>query len=166
MIDPAKAVAFTGHRPEKIRGGKHENSDEVRQIKQELTRLILSKINGGCTWFLTGMAMGADIWAAEIVLYLKKKYPHIRLAAAVPFPGQDAGFPAEWKERYHAVLDRCDEIHMVSPVRQPGGYMRRNRWLVEHSCHIIGVYNGSRGGSMQTLNMALLNGSDIKIIHC
>lgn len=44
--------------------------------------------------------------------------------------------------------------------------MLRNKWLVEHSSHIIGVYNGSRGGSMQTLNMALLNGSDIKIIHC
>ncbi len=166
MTDPAKTVAFTGHRPEKIRGGKDETGAEVQHIKDELKRLILDKISGGCIWFLTGMAMGADIWAAETVLSLKKEHPYIRLVAAVPFPGQSDGFPQSWKERYRAVLSRCDEVHTISLQRQPGCYMLRNKWLVEHSSHIIGVYNGSRGGSMQTLNMALLNGSDIKIIHC
>lgn len=166
MINPAKTVAFTGHRPEKIRDGGNENSANVLQIKTELRRLILEKINAGCTCFLSGMAMGTDLWAAEIVLSLKQEYPHITLIAAVPFPEQADDFPRRWKERYAAALSRCDEIVTVSPQKQTGGFMRRNKWMIDHSAHLIGVYNGCRGGSMQTINMALLNGSDIKLISC
>ena len=42
MTDPAKTVAFTGHRPEKIRGGKDETGAEVQHIKDELKRLTKS----------------------------------------------------------------------------------------------------------------------------
>lgn len=166
MINPEKTVAFTGHRPEKIYNGNQEESQNVKTIKQELERLISEKIEAGCTCFLCGMAMGSDLWAAETVLALKEHYPHITLIAAVPFPKQPDSFPPSWKSRYQAVLSLCDEVVMLGSEKRPDSFIRRNKWLVEHSAHLIGVYNGSRGGSMQTLNMALLNGLDVKIISC
>ena len=40
--------------------------------------------NEGVTHFITGMALGVDMYAAEIVLDLKSKYPHITLESAIP----------------------------------------------------------------------------------
>lgn len=57
-------VCFTGHRPEKL-----TRSD--RAIKKDLEREIRQAIADGQNVFITGMARGADIWAAEIVLKLR-----------------------------------------------------------------------------------------------
>lgn len=52
---------FTGHRPDKIELGEKE-------IKPMLEKAIDKAIENGYITFITGMAMGVDIWAAEIVL--------------------------------------------------------------------------------------------------
>ena len=166
MNQPELTVAFTGHRPNKIKDGKNEQSENVLHIKHELKRLIAEKIDNGCCCFLTGMAMGADIWAAEAVLELKELHPEIKLIAVIPLPKLAEEFPPEWKTRYHAVLSQCDETVTVCEQKQSDCFARRNKWLVDHSAHLIGIFNGSRGGSMQTLNMALMNGSDVQIISC
>ncbi len=165
-MNPNQTVAFTGHRPEKIKNGIAEDSPAIQQLKESLRDAILEKINMGCTCFLSGMAMGADLWAAEIVLALKEDDPALKLVAVVPFTGQADRFPLRWKERYQAVLDRCDAVKVLSQSYYKSCFHVRNRWLVEHSAHLIAVYNGSRGGTMQTLNDALLKGHDVKIIRC
>lgn len=165
-MNPATTVAFTGHRPEKIKNGLSEESPEVIEIKEKLRVAVLDKIAAGCSCFLTGMAMGADLWAAEAVLSLQEEHPQIELVAVVPFPGQASAFPPRWKERYETVLSRSSAVKVLSPHYYKSCYHVRNRWLIEHSAHLIAVYNGSRGGTMQTLNDALLKGHDVKIIHC
>ena len=68
MIEQEKRmhrVCFTGHRPEKLRIPEEE-------VKQFLTTEIQKAINEGYITFLSGMARGIDIWAAEIVLDFKK----------------------------------------------------------------------------------------------
>lgn len=165
-MNPIKTVSFTGHRPEKIKNGFSEESPVVIEIKDKLRAAILEKIAEGCVCFLTGMAMGADIWAAEIVLALQKEHPQISLVAVVPFSGQADAFPPQWKVRYKAVLAQSSEVRILSPCYYKSCYHVRNRWLIEHSAHLIAVYNGSRGGTMQTLNDALTKGHDVKIIRC
>ena len=165
-MNPATTVSCTGHRPEKIKNGCAEESTAVTEIKEKLRDAILEEIEAGCTCFLTGMAMGADLWAAEIVLELKKDYPQLELVAVVPFAGQANAFPPRWKARYDAVLSKSSDVRILSPHYYKSCYHVRNRWLLEHSEHLIAVFNGSRGGTMQTLNDALLKGHDVKIIHC
>lgn len=166
MTAPDKTVAFTGHRPDKIEGGFDETSSAVIAIKQQLRAAILKKIETGCTCFLSGMAMGADLWAAEIVLELKKSIPSVTLVAAVPFSGQAAKFPPDWKKRYNNVLNSADEVHVLSQDYYRSCYYVRNRWLLSHASHLIAVYNGSRGGTMQTVGEALTAGHQIEIIPC
>ena len=55
---------FTGHRPDKMTLGEKE-------IKPMLEKAIDEAIEDGYVTFITGMAMGVDIWAAEIVLERK-----------------------------------------------------------------------------------------------
>ena len=74
-------VCFTGHRPYKL--GMPENT-----VKELLKNEIMQSIEDGFTTFITGMAQGVDIWAAEIVLRLRSTYD-IKLICACPFDGFD-----------------------------------------------------------------------------
>lgn len=57
-------VCFTGHRPEKL-----TRSEET--IRKDLEIQICQAVADGLNVFITGMARGVDIWAAQIVLKLR-----------------------------------------------------------------------------------------------
>lgn len=80
--------AFTGHRPEKI-------NRSVTEVKEALRYSICQSIEDGFAVFITGMARGVDLWAAEIVLDLRKKQD-IKLICAVPFEGFETQWSSEW----------------------------------------------------------------------
>lgn len=71
---------FTGHRPEKL-------SLSEAEVKSLLENAIDTAIENGFTTFITGMAKGTDIWAAEIVLEKKKHNTALHLICAIPHPG-------------------------------------------------------------------------------
>lgn len=71
---------FTGHRPEKL--SLYEN-----EVKPLLEKAIDNAIADGYVTFITGMAKGTDIWAAEIVLEKKKHNTALHLICAIPHPG-------------------------------------------------------------------------------
>ena len=71
---------FTWHRPEKL----HKPEE---QIKEYLDAAILQTVDDGFVIFISGMARGVDIWAAEIVLRLRESNPEIHLVAASPYRG-------------------------------------------------------------------------------
>jgi uncharacterized phage-like protein YoqJ len=81
---------FTGHRPEKL-------SISEREVKTALQKEIRLAIADGINVFITGMAPGVDIWAAEIVLELRKKEElSLKLIAASPHPGFENRWSIEW----------------------------------------------------------------------
>ena len=57
-------VCFTGHRPEKLRR-------DAEHIKSDLEREIRQASADGAKVYISGMARGVDIWAAQIVLKLR-----------------------------------------------------------------------------------------------
>lgn len=71
---------FTGHRPEKLNIPEEE-------VKYRLENAIKESINDGFTTFISGMARGVDMWAAEIVLKIKRKDDRIKLICAMPYDG-------------------------------------------------------------------------------
>lgn len=92
---------FTGHRPEKL------NRPE-REIKLELKKEICRVLEDNFTVFISGMARGVDIWAAEIVLQLRKDGIPVRLICACPYPGFERNLSNIWKTRYTAILNAAD----------------------------------------------------------
>ena len=80
-----KSCAFTGHRPQSLPFGFDESDKRCTSLKSVMRDQIVALIeNEGVTHFITGMALGVDMYAAEIVLDLKSKYPHITLESAIP----------------------------------------------------------------------------------
>ena len=83
-------LCFTGHRPEKLHCGE-------ATVCAILEGSIDAAIADGFVTFITGMARGVDIWAAEIVLARKATNPEIRLICALPHPDFEKRWSAYWQ---------------------------------------------------------------------
>lgn len=138
---------FTGHRPEKL---KLPEERLARLLEEE----IRSAIAGGFTTFITGMARGADIVAAEIVLRLREQDDRLKLICALPHPGFGLRWGGGWTERFRCVLAAADLSRTICPTFSYTSYQIRNEWMVNHSSLVIGVFNGERGGTKNTLDYA------------
>ena len=145
---------FSGHRPEKL-------SQSPSEVQQWLSEQISGAVEEGFVTFITGMAMGVDIWAGEIVLHLRESDPRIHLIAAVPWPGFAARWNEEWKKQYYDLLHKADLVRYISKNYDPSVFSRRNIWLVDHSAKVIAYYNGEEGGTKETLDYAKSQGIEI-----
>lgn len=157
------SCSFTGHRPEKLPWG--ENEAEAAALKEKLKNYIgLLARDKGVTRFISGMAPGIDIYAAEAVIELKKEMPGIALECAVPDPGFTDGFTKKDNLRYCRVISQADKITYVCEEPRPDSHELRNRYLVDNSLYLIAVFSGAEGGTMQTINFAKTKGRNIIVI--
>lgn len=146
---------FTGHRPAGLPFKYNEQDPRCIDLKNRLrfsiTRLITEN---EVTNFITGMAMGVDIFAAEEVLALKKRFPNIRLICAIPCQNQTDGWSTGWRKRYEAVLNSADESVVLSAEYTAACMHVRNRYMVDNSKYIIAVWNGKGSGTSSTIKYA------------
>ncbi len=166
MITKQKMCSFTGHRPNKLQFGYNENHEDCINLKLRLAAAIEEMRGKGVTTFLSGMALGTDIWCAEIVLDLRRAYPGdvIRLMAVLPYENQADNWSEKYRERYFDILARCDDVIILQAHYTKDCMFKRNRYLVDSSAHVIAVYNGKKGGTQYTVNYAINKGLDLMII--
>ena len=98
---------FTGHRPDKTELGEKE-------IKPLLEKAIDEAIAEGYVTFITGMAMGTDIWAAEIVLERKERNKDLHLICALPHPGFDSRRSMTEKMRFNKIIKNADLVKEIN----------------------------------------------------
>lgn len=150
MIEQEKRkhrVCFTGHRPEKL------DMSEVN-VKSALLREITKAIDEGYNVFISGMARGVDMWAAEIVLELKDAHSDLKLIAAIPFERFEQKWSKENQKLYNDILEQADFIKFICPKFSYSSYQIRNKWMVDHSARIIAVWNGEKSGTKNTVDYA------------
>lgn len=140
-------VCFTGHRPEKLTRFEW-------LIKKDLEKEIKKAIEDGLTVFISGMARGVDIWAAEIVLKLRDAGKPIRLICASPYEGFENRWEQDWKDRYHDIISKADHTVYVCKHYSRGCFQIRNEWMVDHSARVIAVFNGEKSGTKNTIDYA------------
>ena len=148
---------FTGHRPEKL------NTSE-KEVKAALRKQIDQAVHDGFTVFITGMARGVDLWAAEIVLDLRKRNKEIRLICAIPHDGFEARWSPSWHELYQYVLAEADLTRVISKGYHTGVYQVRNEWMVNHSTSVIAVFNGQPSGTKNTIDYAYRQGVPVVLL--
>ena len=144
-------LCFTGHRRYVSSPG-----DEAR-----LAAALVSALDDGYRAFISGMAPGFDLAAAEAVLRLRER--GVRLVAAIPFRGQPHGYTADDRRRYDALLEEADEVRVLADRYSHGCYYRRDEWMVERSARVICWYDGDSGnsGTRYTVRRALSAGLEI-----
>lgn len=145
---------FTGHRPKKMDMGEKE-------VKSLLEKAIDDAIAEGYVTFITGMAMGTDIWAGEIVLERKKLNKDIHLICALPHPGFENRRSLTEKMRFNQIIKNADLVKEINDHYFTGCYQVRNEWMVDHSNLVIAGFNGQKSGTKNTVDYAKRKGVNV-----
>ena len=140
-------VCFTGHRPEKL---TRTEKDIVRDLEKEIRQAIAD----GLSVFITGMARGVDIWAAQIDLSLRNSGYDIKLVCACPYDGFESGWSKDWQKQYKEILAAADYVKYVCEGYSRSCFQIRNEWMVNHAARVIAVFNGEKSGTKNTIDYA------------
>ena len=151
------SCAFTGHRPMRFSFKYDETHPACIKLKKVLAEQIDFLYRQGITDFYTGCALGIDLWAGEAVLALAELHPEIKLHCIVPFAAQDQKWTSEQQARYHALLDRSNDVVLTQEKYSEDCYYIRNRYLVDHADVVLAVYDmqaNKRSGTGYTVHYA------------
>ncbi len=153
MKNKQTTACFSGHRYY-----PGSETDETR-----LAEAVEAACLDGYRIFISGMATGFDLAAAEAVVRLKDLYADVRLIAAIPFAGQASKYPPADRTRYDALLKAADEIWTLSERYSYGCYYRRDELMVERSARLICWYDGTKSssGTRYTVRKALASALEI-----
>lgn len=153
---------FTGYRPSKFPFEIKKDNSEYIKFENALFEQVLKLAEEGCRIFYCGMAMGFDIIAAETVLAVKNAFNEpLKLVCVLPFKEQGESFSGEWKKRFFSVLEKADNIEVISEKYYSGCYQKRNIYMVDNSDYVITWYDGKKGGTRNTIDYALKNGRQV-----
>lgn len=153
--DRRTTLCFSGHR-------SYETSPEAAQ---RLSEAVSEAYRDGFRTFISGVAEGFDLAAAEAVLALREECPDAVLVAAVPFADQAARFSDADRLRYAAILSAADEAAVLSEHYRHGCFFERDDWMIERSSRVICWYEGTPGGTRYTVRSALRNGVGVVNIY-
>ena len=131
-------------------------ADTARKIHHEGSgKEICQAVADGLNVFITGMARGVDIWAAQIVLMLREEGYDVKLMCACPYDGFKRGWSRGWQKAYREILAAADFVKYVCSGYSRACFQIRNEWMVNHSTRVIAVFNGEKSGTKNTIDYAM-----------
>ncbi len=155
---------FTGLRPQKL--NFKEDSKKHNIIMSRCEKYIIQLIEGyNVTNFISGMALGWDIWCAEEILKLRDRYSSISLECAIPCLGQDKYWSESDKHRYVEILSKADNIIQMQEKYTSDCMIKRNRYMVDKSLYVFALWDRQVGGTASTIKYALEKERRIIIIN-
>lgn len=141
---------FTGHRTIPM--------GQLNYVANLLNRTVEELIAKGYSVFAAGGALGFDTMAAQCVLNLKSKYPHIKLILILPCLEQTKGWSEYDISVYEDIKNKADEIIYTSLNYTKGCMFKRNRALVDKSSVCIAYLTKNTGGTAYTAKYAVEKG--------
>lgn len=130
-------IGVTGHRDAGQKPGELES----------FARLFVARaIRVGVSEIITGMALGWDIAVAEAC-----DWAGVPFVAAIPFPTQAARWSVADATRYYEACDLASKTVFVGTVPGSRAYIKRDRWIVDHSDELWSLNSGRRSGSNTTV---------------
>ena len=144
---------FTGHRAIPIKN--------MEELACKLESQIIGLIEDGYRFFGAGGALGFDTVAAQTVIHLRDKYPHIRLILVLPCETQAKSWSKDDQAIYEGIKGKADKVVYTSQAYYRGCMHKRNRHLVDNSSVCICYLNSASGGTAYTVDYARKNGRRI-----
>ena len=160
-----KICCFTGHRNQKLPWLADKNNPYSVALRSAIRDKILKKIDEGFTYFISGMALGVDMICADLVLELRHNHPEIKLECALPCEEQTKFWPEEQIDFYMNIIEKCDYINVISYRYNRACIHQRNQYMVQKSDCLIAIWNGTDGGTKNTIMLASKHQKPIEIIN-
>ena len=153
------------------------NNDGFREATVNAVKLMLYKFidvaaECGYKHFISGLAMGTDLWAADYILHKKKSDSSVRLIGAMPYLRHAERFPSYYRELLRRVELGADSLVCVNSdpdiifSRKGRGselYRDRNYFMVDNASAVIAFFNSTESfsGTAQTVNYANRQGKQV-----
>lgn len=152
-------IGFTGHRPKLLPWGDNEADPRCIALKKELAVQIEREYERGARYFLSGMAEGVDMYAAELVLLLSQRLEGIKLIAVFPYGSGNS-------VRQRRAAAAAERVVSLSPRYVTGCMAARDRFLVKNCSALICVLaGGGQSGTATTMAMALEEGVRMTVLR-
>ena len=161
----SKTCCFTGHRLHKVPWLSNPAHPISLALHDIVRKRILQKIDLGFDYFISGMALGSDMLCAQIVLELRQSYPEIKLECALPCEEQTKFWSDTQRKDYQEILAKCDYISIMSKRYSPACLHIRNKYMVKKSDCLIAIWNGTSGGTQNTILLAGRHNIPVDIIN-
>lgn len=164
MKDSGKTCAFTGYRPQKLPWGFDESDMRCIDFKRRLRDAIHAMILAGYRHFISGAALGTDLWGAQFVLEFKRDFPEVTLEMAIPFEAQAERWNAEHRSLRSSILQAADQITTIRRFYTKDCMLERNRYMVQNADAVIAAYDGREGGTQMTVRLAWRQGIPVILL--
>lgn len=148
-----RTCCFTGHRELPVQRRK--------ELAAKLEDTIISLIDRGIRFYGAGGARGYDTLAAQTVLRLKERYPHIKLILILPCLTQTRWWSAADVKEYERIKALADKVVYTSQEYTKDCMHKRNRHLVNHSSVCVCYLANESGGTAYTVDYAEKQGLEI-----
>lgn len=128
-----KVLTVTGYKPMELSIFKPDDK-RISFVKGAIEKRLIDFLEDGLEWVLISGQMGVELWAGEVVLDMKEKYP-IKLAVIPPFENQESRWPEQVQLLYQKLLARADFYKPLykGDYQGPFQFQAKNMWLVDKS---------------------------------
>lgn len=177
--DSKKTVCITGHREKSI--PSYRDNPVFREMTLSAVRLMLCRyidmaVECGYENFISGLAVGTDLWAARYIISKRKINSRIRLFGAMPYLRHAERFPSNYRKILAEVEKEADFLVTVNSnpdiiYGSPSSganfskdlYRDRNYYMVDNSSAVIAFLNKESviSGTAQTVNYANRTGRKV-----
>lgn len=143
-----KTIYVTGYRPQEL-GIFNDKHPGIKIIKKALYDQLQRLCDEGLEWVVVSGQLGVEFWATEVVLTLKKDYPHLKYSVITPFLEQDKNWNDQKKEQYTRMTYLADFVTSVTkrPYEAPWQFTEKDKFIINNTDGMLLVYDEENEGS-------------------
>ncbi len=148
-----KVLYISGYKSSEL-GIFKENDPGVVYIKLAIKKALLQLLDQGLEWVMVSGQLGVEMWAAEVVVELRKKdFPDLKLAIVTPFLEQESNWSDKNKEWYQSIIQMADYVDSVTKRKydSPSQFRLKNQFAIQKTDSLLLVYDEERDGSPKYL---------------
>ncbi|MGE7979301.1 SLOG family protein [Psychrobacillus sp. NPDC093200] len=143
-----KRLLITGYKAHEL-GIFNDNHPGVPIIKKAVENQMRALLDEGLEWVITSGQLGVETWSAEMVVELKKEFPHLKYSIITPFLEQEKNWNDQKKENYQRLISLADFHTSVTkkPYEAPWQFIEKNKFLIRNTDAMLIIYDEENEGS-------------------
>ena len=106
-----------------------------------IAHIIKLIVDDGVTYFMSSMELGAELYAAETVIALKRWFPDIRLECVFPHETQAANWPEYYRHKYYETAANCDKETFITSRLTENSYEMKDYYLISNADFVLHITN-------------------------
>ncbi|MCU5745503.1 DUF1273 domain-containing protein [Staphylococcus sp. SQ8-PEA] len=156
-----KTIYITGYKSYELNIYK-DDMPEVQYIRKFIEHKLVPLIEEGLEWVLIQGQIGIELWAAEVVVAMKKTYPQIKLGIVTPFENHTERWNESNKLKYVKLAEQADFVDSVfhQPYEGPYQFQRADQFMLDHTDFTLLFYDEEREASPKYFKSKLFDFMD------